>query len=93
MSEVADSNVVSFFVSGSDKYRFALNICEMAFHQFLSAPAVMKCEETGNDDEGRYNVLIKLTDGTSVIPVSVEVDGEENDGSGQLDNVFSILEF
>ncbi|HAM9402950.1 TPA: hypothetical protein IDY88_000947 [Escherichia coli] len=89
MSEVADSDVVSFFVFGSDKYRFALNICEVAFHQFLSAPGVMKCEETGNDDEGR----ITLTDGTSVIPVSVEVDGEENDGSGQLDNVFSILEF
>lgn len=93
--EEADNNVVPFFVFDSDKYRFALNIREVAFHQFLSDPVVMQREEVSDDEEGRYNVWITLTDGTSVIPVSVEADeasDENSDGTGQLDNIFSLLE-
>ncbi|WP_407365471.1 helix-turn-helix transcriptional regulator [Enterobacter ludwigii] len=83
-------NTERFFVFDSSDYRYALNMREVVFHQFLSEglrPIV--------DEEDYFNVHITLVNGGPVIPLSVEPDApqkEEADDIGQLNAFFEKLD-
>ncbi|ENC8486441.1 hypothetical protein ABK509_004334, partial [Shigella flexneri] len=70
--------------------RYALNMREVVFHQFLSdglRPIV--------DEDDCFNVHITLVNGGPVIPLSVEPDApqnEETDDIGQLNAFFDALD-
>lgn len=79
----------------SSEYRYALNMREVVFHQFLSdglRPIVDEEDDAYEDDY--FNVHITLVNGGPVIPLSVEPDApqnEETDDIGQL-NAFLTLD-
>ncbi|HCS3053060.1 TPA: hypothetical protein OQU65_004350, partial [Shigella flexneri] len=83
-------NIERFFVFDSSEYRYALNMREVVFHQFLSdglRPIV--------DEDDYFNVHITLVNGGPVIPLSVEPDApqnEETDDIGQLNAFFDALD-
>ncbi|HDZ2709840.1 TPA: transcriptional regulator, partial [Klebsiella pneumoniae] len=85
-----------FFVLDSSEYRYALNMREVVFHQFLSdgfAPIMSEEEDDYEDDY--FNVHITLVNGGPVIPLSVEPDApqnEEADDIGQLNAFFEKLD-
>lgn len=89
-------NTERFFVFDSSEYRYALNIREVVFHQFLSdgfAPIVSEEYDAYEDDY--FNVHITLVNGGPVIPLSVEPDApqnEETDDIGQLNAFFDTLD-
>ncbi|HGL4529853.1 TPA: helix-turn-helix transcriptional regulator [Enterobacter roggenkampii] len=88
-------NTDRFFVFDSSGYRYALNMREVVFHQFLSdgfAPIISE-EEDYEDDY--FNVHITLVNGGPVIPLSVEPDppqNEDTDDIGQLNAFFEMLD-
>lgn len=90
--EIASPNVERFFVFDSDQYRYALNMREVVFHQFLSdglQPIVAE------EEDDYFNVHITLVNGGPVIPLSVEPDApqnEETDDIGQLNAFFEKLD-
>ncbi|EKA5400733.1 helix-turn-helix transcriptional regulator [Cronobacter sakazakii] len=94
--ETANPNVERFFVFDSDQYRYALNIREVVFHQFLSdglSPIV--AEEDDDYEDDYFSVHITLVNGGPVIPLSVEPDApqnEEADDIGQLNAFFEKLD-
>lgn len=87
-------NIERFFVFDSSEYRYALNMREVVFHQFLSEglrPIVDEEDDAYKDDY--FNVHITLVNGGLVIPLSVEPDApqnEETDDIGQL-NAFEVV--
>lgn len=89
-------NIERFFVFDSSKYRYALNMREVVFHQFLSdglRPIVDEEDDAYEDDY--FNVHITLVNGGPVIPLSVEPDApqnEETDDIGQLNAFFDALD-
>ncbi|HBW2202907.1 TPA: hypothetical protein MIC21_22830 [Klebsiella pneumoniae] len=89
-------NLERFFVFDSSEYRYALNMREVVFHQFLSdglLPIVAKEDDDCEDDY--FNVHITLVNGGPVIPLSVEPDtpqNEETDDIGQLNAFFEMLD-
>ncbi len=89
-------NTERFFVLDSSEYRYALNMREVVFHQFLSdgfAPIMSEEEDDYEDDY--FNVHITLVNGGPVIPLSVEPDApqnEEADDIGQLNAFFEKLD-
>lgn len=89
-------NTERFFVLDSSEYRYALNMREVVFHQFLSdgfAPIMSEEEDDYEDDY--FNVHITLVNGGQVIPLSVEPDApqnEEADDIGQLNAFFEKLD-
>jgi len=94
--ETVSPNVERFFVFDSDQYRYALNMREVVFHQFLSdylPPIVAEKDDDYEDDY--FNVHITLANGGPVIPLSVEPDApqnEETDDIGQLNAFFEKLD-
>ncbi|EPA0315170.1 helix-turn-helix transcriptional regulator [Klebsiella aerogenes] len=94
--EIASPNVERFFVFDSDQYRYALNMREVVFHQFLSdgLPPIVAAENDDYEDD-YFNVHITLVNGGPVIPLSVEPDApqnEEMDDIGQLNAFFEKLD-
>ncbi|MES0321189.1 helix-turn-helix transcriptional regulator [Citrobacter sedlakii] len=94
--EIASPNVERFFVFDSDQYRYALNMREVVFHQFLSdgLPPIV-AEEDDDYEDDYFNVHITLVNGGPVIPLSVEPDAlqnEETDDIGQLNAFFEQLD-
>lgn len=90
-------NTDRFFVFDSSGYRYALNMREVVFHQFLSDgfTPIMSEEEDDNADD-YFNVHITLVNGGPVIPLSVESDApqnEETDDIGQLNVFFDTLDY
>ncbi|HCC2281401.1 TPA: hypothetical protein M4Z15_003487 [Klebsiella quasipneumoniae] len=89
-------NTERFFVFDSSEYRYALNIREVVFHQFLSdgfAPIMSEEEDDYEDDY--FNVHITLVNGGPVIPLSVEPDVAANEEAceiGQLNAFFETLD-
>ena len=89
-------NIERFFVFDSSEYRYALNMREVVFHQFLSEglrPIVDEEDDAYKDDY--FNVHITLVNGGLVIPLSVEPDApqnEETDDIGQLNAFFDTLD-
>ena len=89
-------NTERFFVLDSSEYRYALNMREVVFHQFLSdgfAPIMSEEEDDYEDDY--FNVHITLVNGGPVIPLSVEPDApqnEEADDICQLNAFFDKLD-
>lgn len=94
--EKTSPNVERFFVFDSDQYRYALNMREVVFHQFLSDDLLPIVAEEDDDCEDDYfNVHITLVNGGPVIPLSVEPDtpqNEETDDIGQLNAFFEMLD-
>lgn len=94
--ETVIPNVERFFVFDSDQYRYALNMREVVFHQFLSdgLPPIV-AEEDDDYEDDYFNVHIALVNGGPVIPLSVEPDApqnEETDDIGQLSAFFEKLD-
>lgn len=94
--EKTSPNVEQFFVFDSDQYRYALNMHEVVFHQFLSdgLPPIVTEEDDDYEDD-YFNVQITLVNGGPVIPLSVEPDAlqnEETDDIGQLNAFFEKLD-
>ena len=94
--ETTSPNVERFFVFDSDLYRYALNMREVVFHQFLSdgLPPIVAEEEDDYEDD-YFNVHIALVNSGLVIPLSVEPDApqnEETDDIGQLNAFFEKLD-
>nr|WP_288455368.1 hypothetical protein [uncultured Enterobacter sp.] len=92
----ASLNVERFFVFDSNQYRYALNMREVVFHQFLSdgLPPII-AEEDDDYEDHYFNVHITLMNGDPVIPLSVEPDApqnEETDDIGQLNEFFEKLD-
>jgi hypothetical protein len=88
-------NVERFFVFDSDQYRYALNMREVVFHQFLSDGLPPIVAEEDDDEDDYFNVHITLVNGGPVIPLSVEPDApqnEEADDIGQLNAFFEKLD-
>ncbi|EOD1044446.1 helix-turn-helix transcriptional regulator [Citrobacter farmeri] len=85
-------NTERFFVFDSSEYRYALNMREVVFHQFLSdgfAPIMSE------EEDDYFNVHITLVNSGTVIPLSVEPDApqnEETDDIGQLNAFFDTLD-
>ncbi|MGB7803540.1 helix-turn-helix transcriptional regulator [Buttiauxella sp.] len=94
--EKTTPNTECFFVFDSAEHRYALNIREVVFHQFLSdgfAPIVSE-EDDGYEDD-YFDVHITLANGGSEIPLSVEPDvaaNEETGEIGQLNAFFEMLD-
>lgn len=85
-----------FFVFDSAEHRYALNMREVVFHQFLSdgLPPIVD-EEEDNYEDDYFNVLITLANGGPAIPLSVEPDAPQNeevDDIGQLNAFFETLD-
>ena len=94
--ETTSPNVERFFVFDSDHYRYALNMREVVFHQFLSdgLPPIV-AEEDDDYEDDYFNVHIALVNSGLVIPLSVEPDApqnEETDDIGQLNAFFEKLD-
>ncbi|HCC4724612.1 TPA: helix-turn-helix transcriptional regulator [Citrobacter freundii] len=94
--ETVSPNVERFFVFDSDQYRYALNMREVVFHQFLSdgLPPIV-AEEDDDYEDDYFNVHITLVNGGPVILLSVEPDApqnEETDDIGQLNAFFEKLD-
>ncbi|WP_427192569.1 helix-turn-helix transcriptional regulator [Serratia marcescens] len=89
-------NTERFFVFDSSEYRYALNMREVVFHQFLSDGfAPIESEEDDVYEDDFFNVHITLVNGGPVIPLSVEPDApqnEETDDIGQLNAFFDTLD-
>lgn len=89
-------NTERFFVFDSSEYRYALNMREVVFHQFLSdglRPIVDEEEDACEDDY--FNVHITLVNGGGEIPLCVETDAPQNgevDDIGQLNAFFETLD-
>ena len=85
-------NTERFFVFDSSEYRYALNMREVVFHQFLSdgfAPIMSE------EEDDYFNVHITLVNSGTMIPLSVEPDApqnEETDDIGQLNAFFDTLD-
>ncbi|WP_411705895.1 helix-turn-helix transcriptional regulator [Edaphovirga cremea] len=92
--EEETNDTVQFFVFDSDEYRFALNIREVVFHQFLFEPLGAFIQDDEADEKDYSNVRITVTNGGPTIRLSVESDeledGEED--TGQLSYIFYMLE-
>lgn len=89
-------NTECFFVFDSAEHRYALNMREVVFHQFLfdGLPPIVDEEEDDYEDDC-FNVHITLVNGGPVIPLSVEPDApqnEEADDIGQLNAFFEMLD-
>lgn len=91
-NEESQDDTIGFFVFDSDEYRFALNIREVVFHQFLFEVLPMLVEEEDADEEDYSNVRITITNGGPTIRLSVESDEPEDQETGQLGYLFSMLE-
>ncbi|EMM7796631.1 helix-turn-helix transcriptional regulator [Klebsiella oxytoca] len=94
--ETASPNVERFFVFDSNQYRYALNIREVVFHQFLSdvLPPIVD-EENDYYEDDYFNVHVTLVNGGPVVPLSVEPDAPQNDETddiGQLNAFFEKLD-
>jgi len=89
-------NTERFFVFDSSEYRYALNMREVVFHQFLSDGLRPIVDEQDNDYEDDYfNVHITLANGGAEIPLCVEPDALQNgevDDTGQLNAFFEMLD-
>lgn len=89
-------NTERFFVFDSSEYRYALNMREVVFHQFLSDGLRPIVDEQENDYEDDYfNVHITLANGGAEIPLCVEPDAPQNgevDDIGQLNAFFEMLD-
>ncbi|EAA7007188.1 helix-turn-helix transcriptional regulator [Salmonella enterica subsp. enterica] len=88
-------NIERFFVFNSEQHRYALNIREVVFHQFLAdgLPTIVDEEDDYEDDY--FNVHITLVNGGPVIPLSVESDAPQNEEAGdigQLNAFFEMLD-
>ncbi|MCX8971436.1 helix-turn-helix transcriptional regulator [Citrobacter portucalensis] len=89
-------NTERFFVFDSSEYRYALNMREVVFHQFLSdglRPIVDEEDDACEDDY--FNVHIILVNGGGEIPLCVETDALQNgeaDDIGQLNAFFETLD-
>ncbi|EJH7015971.1 helix-turn-helix transcriptional regulator [Salmonella enterica] len=89
-------NTERFFVFDSSEYRYALNMREVVFHQFLSdglRPIVDEEDDACEDDY--FNVHITLVNGGGEIPLCVETDVPQNgegDDIGQLNAFFETLD-
>ncbi|MBM1023155.1 XRE family transcriptional regulator [Enterobacter sp. A11] len=93
--EEVQRDTEQFFVFDSESHRFALNIRNVVFHQFLFEAPGMYVDDANDDEDDYANVRITLTDGRGVIPMCVEADeaeDEETDYLGQLASAFSVLE-
>lgn len=94
--ETASPNVERFFVFDSNQYRYALNMREVVFHQFLSdvLPPIVT-EENDDYEDDYFNVYVTLVNGGPVVPLSVEPDAPQNDETddiGQLNAFFEKLD-
>jgi len=89
-------NTERFFVFDSSEYRYALNMREVVFHQFLSDGLRPIVDEQDNDYEDDYfNVHITLANGGAEIPLCVEPDALQNgevDDTVQLNAFFEMLD-
>lgn len=88
-------NTERFFVLDSSEYRYALNMREVVFHQFLSDGFAPIMSEEDDYEDDYFNVHITLVNGGPVIPLSVEPDApqnEEADDIGQLNAFFEKLD-
>ncbi|EBP1710627.1 XRE family transcriptional regulator [Salmonella enterica subsp. enterica serovar Redba] len=89
-------NTERFFVFDSSEYRYALNMREVVFHQFLSdglRPIVDEEDDACEDDY--FNVHITLVNGGGEIPLCVETDAPQNEETceiGQLNAFFEMLD-
>ncbi|TDB42619.1 helix-turn-helix domain-containing protein [Photorhabdus khanii] len=96
LQESEHEDVVQFFVFDSDEYRIALNISEIAFHQFLfDAPGDVYVKEDTESEELDYsNVRITFINGGPTACLSVEPDEPEDEeyDVGQLGHIFYMLE-
>ncbi|KQX97762.1 hypothetical protein ASD22_11115 [Rhodanobacter sp. Root480] len=90
-----DSSTLEFAVFDSKDARYALNLSEVSFCQFLFDPvhdhrALAPVEEK---KEAEHNVFITMTGGGPTIGLGVDADdAESEDDPGQLANVLFMLE-
>jgi transcriptional regulator with XRE-family HTH domain len=93
VQDEAEGSLVRFAVFDTAHARYAVNLSEVSFCQFLSdAPRDFgSATEAGDDEDKEHDVLITMIGGGTTIGLNVPVESSEEEG-GQLAHILYMIE-